>query len=168
MNAIRLRRSGFTLIEIVIAAAIVLLLAGMVIPVFDGAVEDAQAASTRQILERARTAINFYAFQHDEDLPGETGGVWSEATLLDQLMMATDEDGGTAAPGTAGYPYGPYLTDDLGTNPFNELETILIVLPGGAMLGADDSTGWVYFAETGDFRANSTATAPDGDPVWEL
>lgn len=168
MQALRAQRSGFTLIEIVIAAAIVLLLAGMVVPVFDGAVADAEAASTRQVLERARTAINFYSFQHRDQLPGESGGVWSEQTFIDQLRMATDEDGETADPGTSGYAYGPYLTDDIGVNPFNELETVLVIAPGMTMLGADDSTGWVYFAETGDFRANSTATDPSGDPIWDL
>jgi len=168
MQALRGQRSGFTLIEILVAAAIVLLLAGMVVPVFDGAVADAEAASTRQILERARTAVNFYAFQHEEQLPGENGGNWSEQRLIDQLRLATDEDGDTAAPGTAGYPYGPYLTDDLGTNPFNDLDTIMVLAPGQNMFGPDDSTGWVFFAETGDFRANSSGTDPQGDPIWDL
>ena len=168
MHALRSQRSGFTLIEIVIAAAIVLLLAGMVVPVFDGAVADAEAASTRQILERARTAINFYSFQHEEQLPGESGGVWSADTFIEQLRMATNEDGDTADAGTPGFAYGPYLTDDIGTNPFNDLETVLVIAPGMTMLGADDTTGWVYFAETGDFRANSTENDPNGDPIWDL
>jgi prepilin-type N-terminal cleavage/methylation domain-containing protein len=162
------RQAGFTLIEVVIAAIIVLLLAGMVVPAFDDAVSDAQAAATRQILERVRTSVNFYAFQHLEEMPGLAGGVWSSDTFLDQLMMATDEYGATAAPGTAGYPYGPYLTEDIGTNPFNDLETVTVLPPGQTMLGADDLSGWVFFAETGDLRANSTETAPDGTAVWEL
>jgi prepilin-type N-terminal cleavage/methylation domain-containing protein len=168
MHALRGQRSGFTLIEIIIAAAIVLLLAGMVVPVFDGAIADAEAASTRQILERARTAVNFYAFQHEDQLPGESGGIWSAQTFLDQLRLATDENGDTAPVGTPGFPYGPYLTDDLGTNPFNDLSTIMILAPGDAMDQADDSTGWVFFAETGDFRANASCEDPNGDPVWEL
>ena len=168
MNVHREQRSGFTLVEIVIAAAIILLLAGMVVPVFDGAVADAEAASTRQVLERARTAVNFYSFQHQDQLPGLDGGIWSAQTFLDQLRMATDEDGETADPGTPGFPYGPYLTDDLGTNPFNDLGTIMLIAPGEAMLSPDDSSGWVFFGATGDFRANASCTDPNGDPVWEL
>lgn len=168
MHAHRGQRSGFTLIEIVIAAAILLLLAGMVVPVFDGALADAEAASTRQILERTRTAVNFYSFQHLDQLPGESGGIWSVQTFVDQLRLVTDEDGDSADVGTPGYPYGPYLTDDIGTNPINDLDTILIVAPGQTMLGPDDSTGWVFFAETGDFRANASGDGPDGDPFWEL
>ncbi len=162
------RRAGFTLIEVVIAALIVLLLAGMVVPAFDDAVEDAKEASTRQILERVRTAVNFYSFQHLDVLPGQDGGVWSADTFVEQLRLASDEDGNTAAPGTAGFPYGPYLTEDIGNNPFNDLEDVMLIAPGGSMIDPDDSTGWVFFGATGDFRANTSATAPSGKAVWEL
>lgn len=168
MHALRGPRSGFTLIELVIAVTLVLLLAGMVIPVFDDAVADAEATSTRQILERTRTAVNFYSFQHEDQLPGESGGVWSVDNFIAQLEMVTDENGDVADVGTPGYPYGPYLTDDIGTNPINGLDTILLIAPGDSMLGPDDSTGWVYFAETGDFRANVSGNAPDGSEIWEL
>jgi type II secretory pathway pseudopilin PulG len=161
-------RSGFTIIEVAIAALIVLLLAGMVVPAFGDAVEDAQAASTRQILERVRTAVNFYAFQHEDQLPGLSGSTWSADTFLEQLMLASDEDGNTAAPGTAGYPYGPYLTEDVGLNPFNDLDSLTLIPPGQTMTDPDDGSGWVFFGDTGDFRANSTHTAPDGTPVWDL
>lgn len=161
-------RSGFTLLEILLAVTILLLLAGLVLPAYQDSVENAEAAAVRQTLERTRTAIEYYAFQHDQQNPGWDGASWAVQTFLDQLRLASDESGNVAPVGTVGYPYGPYLKVDIGENPFNGLDTILMVAPGGSFTAPDDSTGWVYFAESGDFRANTTETTPGGTPVWGL
>ncbi|RMH04343.1 MAG: type II secretion system protein [Planctomycetota bacterium] len=162
------RRLGFTLFEILVVVTILLILAGMAVPSYLETVDDALAASTRQELQRVRTAIDYYAFQHQEQFPGWNGAAWSETTLRDQLLLASDLSGNTAAPGTPGFPYGPYLTEAIPSNPYNDLNTIKVIAPGGSFPAPDDSTGWVYFAVDGQFRANSTATTPDGDPVFSL
>ncbi len=161
-------RSGFTLLEILLAVTILLLLAGMVLPAYQDSVENAEAAAVRQTLERTRTAIEYYAFQHDGQVPGWDGASWTIQSFLDQLRLASDAGGNVAPVGTVGYPYGPYLKVDIGENPFNGLDSILLVVPGDGFSTPDDSTGWVYYAETGDFRANTTETTPGGTPVWEL
>lgn len=163
-----MRRSGFTLLEVAVVAIVIILLAGIVVPQFQGALEEAQTNGARQMLERVRTAIEYYAFQHDQQLPGNAGGVWSAQNLLDQLMLATDIDGDTAQVGTPGFPFGPYLTDDIGANPFNDLADLIVVGPGEAMGAANDQSGWVFFAESGAFRANASCSTSAGAPVWEL
>lgn len=163
-----MRRSGFTLLEVAIVAAVILLLAGILVPQFSGMLERAQTDGTRHMLERARTAVQFYALQHENQMPGLAGGTWAAQTFLDQLMLATDEDGNTAAAGTPGFPFGPYLTEPLGSNPFNELDDLVLIAPGGSMGAPDDLTGWVFFAETGAFRANTAHETCYGSPVWDL
>lgn len=163
-------RQGFTLIEIMIAASILMVLAGMAIPAFSGTLEEAQDSTARQMLGRMRTAIDFYAFQHDESFPGyDVGsGTWSAATFENQLRMASNLDGNTAAIGTPGYAFGPYLNDALPINPYNELSSVMVVAPGGSIIGPDDSTGWVYFADTGVMRVNSTDSTHDGGAAYDL
>ncbi len=164
------KRQGFTLIEILITAAILMALAGMAIPAFSGSLEEARQSSASQMLARMRTAIDFYAFQHDEEFPGydPVTATWSAAAFDNQLRMATDEYGNTAAVGTAGYPFGPYLNDALPVNPYNELASVTIVVPGGTFAGPDDATGWVFFADTGIVRANSSGTTYAGGAVFDL
>lgn len=150
-------------------ATILLVLAGMAVPVFSDSIEDAEVASSQSILARMRTAVDFYSLQHRDNFPGESsGGTWSSANFENQLRMASNIDGDTAAQGTAGYPYGPYLTDPIPANPFNGLATVTLVQPGGAFLGPDDSSGWVFWADTGAIKINSTETDKHGDAVYDL
>ncbi|PCH82889.1 MAG: hypothetical protein COB96_01435 [Planctomycetota bacterium] len=119
-------KRGFTLIETLIVVAIVLVLAGMAVPTFKDSIADAEVASVKQELQRVRTAIDYYGFQHQGQLPGWDGITWSEIALRSQLMMATDSAGNWANIGTSGYPFGPYLTEGFPANPFNQLDTVLI------------------------------------------
>jgi len=164
------RRQGFTLIEIMIAATILMMLAGMAIPAFSGTLDEAKESSSRQMLGRMRTAIDFYSFQHDEVFPGYDAGSasWTAAVFENQLRMASDETGATAVVGTSGYAFGPYLNESLPINPYNELEAVTIVGPGGSILGPDDLSGWFYFVDTGVFRINTTATDSEGGAIYDL
>lgn len=166
----RPNRQGFTILEIVVAAAILMMLAGMAIPAFQDSVADAEVAATRSMLARMRTAVDFYAFQHQENLPGESvaGGVWTSGYLDAQLRMSSDIDGNTAAAGSAGYPFGPYLNEAFPSNPSNGLDTILIVPPGSTYTGPDDTSGWIYWADMGVIRANTTELSPDGGAIYDL
>ena len=166
----RPHKQGFTILEIVVVAFILLMLAGMAVPAFQDSVADAEVAATRSMLARVRTAVDFYAFQHEEHFPGEApaGGVYAESYFDAQLRMASDLDGNTATMGSVGYPFGPYLNESLPANPFNSLATITIVPPGSDVLGPDDATGWIYWAGTGAFKINSTELTPAGEAVYDL
>ena len=161
-------KRGFTLIETLIVVAIVLVLAGMAVPTFKDSIADAEVASVKQELQRVRTAIDYYGFQHQGQLPGWDGITWSEIALRSQLMMATDSAGNWANIGTSGYPFGPYLTEGFPANPFNQLDTVLITTDSASFPAPDDSTGWVFFTSLGLLRANTTALSPAGEPVFEL
>ena len=162
--------SGFTLVELSVVAAIIMVLATMALPNFQTTVSNAQVSAAQSQLGRMRTSCDFYTFQHFEQIPGydKSTGLWSEQTLLNQLQLASNDEGITAVIGTAGYYFGPYLRDALPTNPFNDLATIMVIQPGGTFLNADDTTGWVYWSDTGSFKINTTTVTEDGLVLFEL
>jgi len=164
------RNAGFSLIEILIGLAILGVLVGMAVPLFVSTMEDAESTALEQQLQRVRTAVDFYTFQHDQDNPGEdfATSAWSADTFVEQLVLASDFAGDTAAAGTAGYPYGPYLTDGMPRNPINELSSVTLVGPGGSFTTPDDTTGWVYWADSGQFRANTSGNNSDGEAYFDL
>jgi prepilin-type N-terminal cleavage/methylation domain-containing protein len=90
--------SGFTLIELSVVAAILMMLATIALPSFQATVSNAQVSAVQSQLGRMRTACDFYAFQHCEQIPGhdDATGLWSEQTLLNQLQLASNDDGITA------------------------------------------------------------------------
>ncbi len=163
--------AGLSLLEILLVSAILLVLAGVAVPVLTMTVEDARDTSCEQQLQRVRTAIDYYKFQHLELNPGYDPELdeWTLDAFLAQLLTASDQAGFTAAVGSVGYPFGPYLTEGIPANPYNDLDTILFLEPGRSGAGLpDDSTGWVYDADDGSFRANSSGLTQDGKPIYEL
>jgi general secretion pathway protein G len=167
----RKRTDGFTLVELLIVVIILGILAAVVIPQFTSSTADAQVANLTQNLQAMRSATELYKAQHNNVYPGYPvgGGTPTAALLKDQMLKASKKDGSTAAPGTTGYGFGPYLKSDLPKNPFNDLNTVMIIADGTAMPTAgDDSTGWVFKPQTGEFRCNSAGNAPDGSRLFDL
>ena len=162
--------AGFTLIETIIVVAVLLVLAGMAVPTWSGLMDDAEVTSVRQELQRTRMAIDYYAFQHGENLPGQhpNSNRWTEKALLGQLLYATNADGKWAPAGSTGFAFGPYLLDTFPHNPFNDQSSVIVIAPNGSFAGPNNRSGWVYFAALGTFKANSTALTPDGTPVYDL
>ena len=154
--------------EIAITASILLMLAGMAVPSFTDTIGDAEVASAQSMLSRLRTGVDFYNLQHLDDFPGEVSGAWSAANFENQLRLASDIDGNTAAQGTAGYPFGPYLTEPIPANPFNGLATIMVIAPGGSFSTPDDSTGWIFWADTGAMKINCSESTHAGEPIYDL
>lgn len=160
-------KNGFSLVEVIVTAAILLMLAVMALPHFTASLADAQAATIINDLQSVRTASEFYRYQHEEVWPGNlAGGGSSAAALANQLMQATDGDGNWASVGTPGYPYGPYLPEGIPENVYNALDSVTLFT--GSKPAADNASGWHYNATTGEFRANSTTTTPGGVPAEEL
>jgi len=133
-------RTGFTLVEILITVVIIAILAAMVIPQFTSAADESRDKSMQMSLYRVRQQLQLYQQQH---------GSWPAlATLEAQLTQASDEQGNTATPGTAGYIYGPYLKR-FPVNPATDGDTV-----GDGAAGTSD---WYYNETTGDFHANDSA-----------
>ena len=86
MNAqypLRKHQSGFTLVELLIVAIILAILAAIVVPQFAASTNDARASALRSNLSNIRGAIDLYAQQHNSMFPAaaaSTGGTCTGGT----------------------------------------------------------------------------------------
>ena len=96
MTAIRrTRKSGFTLVEILIVVIILGILAAIVIPQFTNASQDARKNSLSSQLQTIRSQIELYKLQHQDKLPDMVAS-WQK------LTQKTDQYGVVAATGSFG------------------------------------------------------------------
>jgi prepilin-type N-terminal cleavage/methylation domain-containing protein len=68
MEAIRKGQYGFTLVEAIVVAAIVAILAAVAIPLYSGFVQSQREETTKNIAKAAATAANIY-YRRTNDLP---------------------------------------------------------------------------------------------------
>jgi general secretion pathway protein G len=101
--------SAFTLVELLIVVVILGILAAVAIPQFSDSTEEARATNLQSNLAVMRNSIEFYRTNHRGKYPGypSGGGAPTAAEATNQLIQASQANGATAAPGTAGYDYGP-------------------------------------------------------------
>ena len=159
-------RKAFTLVEILIVVIILGILAAIVLPRFSNASAIARASMLASNLRIYRTQLVIYRAQHRDVAAAYPNGDWTatptEAAFIAQMTMASNPEGDTAAPGTAGYDHGPYLRE-IPPNPVNGKNTVQIIADGASFPSAgDDSHGWVYKPATLQIRADSPGTDDDG------
>lgn len=166
----RIRRRGFTLIEVLIVVVILGILAATVLPQFTSSTANAKESALRADLSQLRSQIQLYKFQHDGAFPSGTAD-----NVIKQLTMASDLTGATAAPGTSGYPYGPYLMNQLPTNPYNGGSGVMVKATAISTTDIDPTAmqgtvkvGWVYSTLTGQVIANTAGNAADGTALSAL
>ena len=170
------RQAGFTLVELLIVASILAILAAIIVPQFASTTTDAQESALRSNLSVIRGAIDLYRQQHGEypgvnasdgaTCAGGTGGTGTAGTALafrDQLVRYTDNNGDSCSLQTAGaetFPFGPYLKeDDIPANPITGSAVIEIVTTGDLEMGGTGAgLGWKYDSTSGKFIANDTNT----------
>jgi general secretion pathway protein G len=148
------KRSGFTLVEILIVVVILGILAAIVIPQFSDASQEAKLSTLVSDLQTVRSQIQLYKLQHNATLPGTVSGV----TFGQAMTKYTTSDGKLAATqAPADNVYGPYI-QKLPDNPFktgdadaNEVTT------GVSNPAGDNSSGWYYNSTTGGFNANDSS-----------
>jgi general secretion pathway protein G len=147
------RRSGFTLVEILIVVVIMAVLAATIIPQFASSADDAKVSTLQFNLHTLRSQIELYKLHHNGAVPALTNG------SLPQLTSATDLNGnvGTAGPS---FPFGPYLQSQMPANPIDGHNTVIAtaVFPPTA---ATSDGGWLYMAATGQIAANTAAHLND-------
>ena len=135
------KKSGFTLVEILIVVVILGILAAIVIPHFTSASKKAKEANLVSNLQAVRSQIELYKIQHNDELPG-TQGVVDFTTAMTSL---TDKFGVVQAVAGAGI-YGPYM-QRIPKNPFGPTNLENTVETDGVVGG--DSHGWHYTTAAG-------------------
>ena len=136
MSAIRnyrARKSGFTLIEILIVVIILGILAAIVIPQFSSASNDARKSNVQTTAQTLRSQVALYRLQHQDTLP-------DIATFWPKMTQFSDAAGATSATKTATHVYGPYM-QQIPTNSLNQLSN---VENGDGLAAVANDCGWIY------------------------
>lgn len=172
-------QTGFTLVELLIVAIILAILAAIVVPQFASTTTDAQESALRTNLSNIRAAVDLYRQQHGEypGLNASTGGAACAAgtpgaggagtgpAFADQLLLYTDANGASCSqPNGGAFPFGPYLKEDaIPANPVTNDPTVTVVVdPDLMMAGGGAGGGWRFSTSTGKFIADDTNTDSAG------
>jgi general secretion pathway protein G len=131
------KKSGFTLVEILIVVVILGILAAIVIPQFTEASTEAKFSSLCTDLQTLRSQIELYKVQHNDTPP-------TFANFTAQMTAQTD------ITGAVGTDYGPYM-QKIALNQFNNLNT----LDNDVNIG-NDGGGWEYNETTGQINADDS------------
>ncbi len=150
----RTRKSGFSLLEVVIVVAIIAILAAIGIPRMSRGSKGANDSAVGGDLAVLRNAIDLYSAEH--------GGVFPTATdINNQLTKYTNISGGVSDTKTATHIYGPYLRS-------------IPPLPVGAKKGSTkisdgdaNDVGWLYVPASGAIKANTTTEKDDAEKLYK-
>jgi len=164
----RVRRTGFTLIEILIVVVILGILAAIVVPELSSASRQARENVLKDDLRFMREQVTRYMIQHDDDPPGyppggDTTTTPDEASFIDQMTRYTDILSNPNGSYTNTFKFGPYLTK-IPQNPLTSKSGILVVANGSPIPAPDLSQpyGWIYKPQTLQFLPNLPGTDLDG------
>lgn len=152
------RKTGFSLVELVIVIVIIGIIAAIAVPRISRGAAGAAGSAVRADLTTLRSAIERYAAEHDGAYPS----ISPSTKFVDQLTTYSDDQGNTNDTLGAPYIYGPYL----GSIPHLPVGEGANSGKGQNAVGSSPAAakGWVYDEDTGRISANS-GTATDGSGV---
>lgn len=138
------RRTGFTLIELVVVILILGILAGVGAPKLFSTSGVATENGLRQTLSVVRDAIELYAADNAGSFPPCTGDGTGAGNFHESL--------------------GTYLRGDFPKSPVGTKDNLLTPSTDDPVI-ADNATGWMYNVTTGEFICNSTTVTPTNASV---
>jgi prepilin-type N-terminal cleavage/methylation domain-containing protein len=142
-------RKAFSLVELMIVAAVIGILAALSVPYLHNHAAEAKEAAAKDNLRVLREAIKFYAVHHNDTPPGypgnDRGAQPTEDSFRLQLILEQN-----------------YLRK-VPPNPFNGLETLHIIGNAeGFPAEATGDYGWIYQPATGTIRLDRPGADSDG------
>jgi prepilin-type N-terminal cleavage/methylation domain-containing protein len=167
----RVGRTAFTLVEILVVVILLGILAAIVVPQFSNATQSARASMLGDDLRVMRMQVIVFKAQHNSISPGYPGGDVSqtptEGAFVAHFTQASKANCETAAPGTSGYPFGPYMRQ-MPENPINGKRTVLVLSDSATFPDAStDGYGWVYQPSTLLFKSDATGSDEDGRSYFD-
>jgi len=146
-------------------------LAAIVLPQVSTATASARASMLMDDLRIMRSQLMVFKAQHNGVSAGYPDGNPAqnptEAALALQLTLSSTVSGQTAAVGTPGYPYGPYMRE-MPENPINAKRSVRIIPDGTDFPDTPtNQDGWIYQPSTLLFKADSPGTDEEGRPFFE-
>lgn len=183
---------GFTLIELLIVVIIVAIMAAIVVPQFSESSGEAKEAALDANLSAVRSAVELYKIQHKGKYPGAASSTSTAAecpsgagtstlsatptsaemaqAFIEQLTMATDENGKACKVASTTYKYGPYLKSKVPNDPIKNKGSVaaeIVVTRDGSIPNPDaDTGGWKFDTAIGKFIMNSNANDSRNQPYY--
>ncbi len=139
-SQLQIRRTGFTLVEILVVVVILGVLAAIVVPQFTSAASETRDNTMKTTIHRVRVQLEIYKNHHNNMYP-------TLANLEAQLTGETNINGVVVPANTPG-SFGPYIME-FPVNPKTGTKTI-----GSGAIGTSD---WYYNETTGAFHGNDSA-----------
>jgi prepilin-type N-terminal cleavage/methylation domain-containing protein len=133
---------AFSLLELVIVVAILAVLSAIAVPRMSRGSRGADEAAVEGDLTVLRSAIEFYAAEHDNTYP-------SVSNIANQLTQYTNAFGHAQTTRDNTHIYGPYI--------FRIPPLTVGLRKGCTGIAAADAAdvGWIYDEKTGHIRANT-------------